>query len=164
MLVSAYRMVLILLLSLVLAAGYNRLASPAPIPWVTPPRPGAGGASTSSSHPSTAEGGLTAADVKRAIESGLVKLVDARSPEEFAEGHIPGALNLPIKQYKEDFGLAYQVGLRQEDDIIVYCKSPECDESVDLTERLTRNGFTKVRNYAGGIEGWKAAGGPVEKP
>ncbi len=158
---SAYRILMILLVSLVSAAAYNRFWSPRPISWKTPPRPSEARATTGSA---TAPAGLTVQDVKQAIASGQVQIVDARTREEYAEGHIPQAINLPVVEYTQNFGLAAQESLRPDDDIIVYCKSANCDESKDLADRLIENSFTNVRNFAGGMDAWVAAGESVEKP
>lgn len=87
--------------------------------------------------------------------------VDARDPGEFAEGHIPGALN--ISEDAMIMGLDAAVsGIEKARPMVVYCGNLACPKSKDLARALEQMGFTAVWVMPEGVEGWKAVGGPVE--
>ncbi len=85
--------------------------------------------------------------------------VDARSPEEFAAGHIDFAGNLPARELA-----AYEWQLdkvEKETPLIVYtdARSPGADRSVSL--RLVELGYARVYQLPEGLEGWRARGFPL---
>jgi len=85
-------------------------------------------------------------------DSGFVVL-DVRSPEAYAAGHVPGAVNLLHRRIVER-------NLSQFDpDIlfVVYCSGPHCNGADRAAVRLARLG-KKVKKMIGGIEGWKDEG------
>lgn len=80
-------------------------------------------------------------------------LLDVRRPEEFAEGHIPGAINIP----NESIGATTIAPLGEKDQLIlVYCRSG--NRSKQAAEKLVMLGFTNIVEF-GGILDWP---GPVE--
>jgi rhodanese-related sulfurtransferase len=84
--------------------------------------------------------------------SGFVVL-DVRSPEDYAMGHVPGAVNLPHRRIVER-------NLAQFDSdvlFVVYCNGPHCNGADRAAARLARLG-KKVKKMIGGIEGWKDEG------
>ena len=85
-------------------------------------------------------------DARKLVAAGA-RLVDVRSPEEYARGHLPGAVNIPVQQL--DHRLA-EVGAR-DGELIVYCRSGH--RSARATEILRQNGFTKVHNL-GPMTAW----------
>ena len=85
-----------------------------------------------------------------------IQLVDVRTAEEYAEGHIPGAINLVIRNDVPE----YYARLNKNKPVYVYCMSGR--RSTLAAEKLVENGF-KVYNMTGGITGWRAAGLPEEK-
>ncbi len=83
--------------------------------------------------------------------------IDARDAEEFAAGHIPGALNIPYDYY-EDFEDTI-AGLPQDETLITYCSGGECDLSTDLGDYLFyERGFASVLVFSGGMTFWEEAG------
>ena len=46
--------------------------------------------------------------------------------------------------------------------VVVYCANPECESSVEVTQRLLELGYRNVLHYAGGKEDWRGAGLPLE--
>lgn len=75
-------------------------------------------------------------------------IVDVREPELFAKGHIPGAINIPYPDAKT----RAPAELDPTHDIVFVCHGgPMGDE---LAEIVVAKGFTKVRNLAGGMNGW----------
>lgn len=85
-------------------------------------------------------------------DSGFVVL-DVRSPELFAAGHIPGSSNLPQRQINERNLAQYP------DDalFVVYCAGPHCNGADKAAVRLASLG-RPVKKMIGGIEGWNDEG------
>lgn len=81
-------------------------------------------------------------------------LVDVREPDEFAAGHIPGAISLPRGLVEK--GIEAVVGRDQP--FVVCCQSGK--RSSLVADTLQAMGFAKVRSLAGGVEAWFAAGLP----
>ena len=87
-----------------------------------------------------------------------VVLLDVRTPEEYAEGHVPGAINIDYRQIKNNLAklLPYK-----DDTVIVYCRS---GYRAGIAKKiLAKNGFTKLRHLSGDMNGWYEAKLPVEK-
>ena len=98
-------------------------------------------------------------DVHEAMDDsdpGFV-LVDVRSPELYAAGHVPGAVSLPHRRIVERNLEAYP------DDtlFVVYCAGPHCNGADRAAVRLARLG-RPVKKMIGGIEGWKDEGFDLE--
>ena len=89
--------------------------------------------------------------------SGFV-VVDARSAEAYAEGHIPGAISLPYRQIVERTLAAYDKSTV----FITYCTSPGCNASTKGAVRLAALGY-RVKEMIGGFEYWQREGYPVER-
>jgi rhodanese-related sulfurtransferase len=90
-------------------------------------------------------------------------LVDARSPEEFRLGHIPGAVNLPADQFAP-FYPKVRARLEKAKIIIVYCSGGSCGTSEELAMELIKAGFVekRVAVFSGGLPGWMRAKLPIE--
>lgn len=82
-------------------------------------------------------------------------LVEALSEEEFAEGHLPGAVNVPDTKVKE---LAEQRLPHKNALIVTYCSKYSCHASSNLARGLMELGYTDVLDYKAGKKGWLAAG------
>ena len=81
-------------------------------------------------------------------------ILDARRPDEYAEGHIPGAINVP----NEEIGTAEIAELPDKSQLIlVYCRSGK--RSKEASEKLVKLGYTNIVEF-GGILNWK---GEIEK-
>jgi len=89
------------------------------------------------------------------LEGGKVVILDVRPVEEFAAGHIPGALSVPLEQL--DAALAR---LPKRAEIVAYCRGPYCVLAPQAVERLRTKGF-KARRLAEGLPEWRLAGLPV---
>ena len=108
-------------------------------------------------------GGLPAVSLKEAreaYEGGHALFVDARDPDFFEGGHIPGAVNLPVKDFDRLFPTLHE-RLLAAPRIITYCDGANCEMSVELTEKLLFAGLEYVEIFTGGIQQWKAGGQPV---
>jgi rhodanese-related sulfurtransferase len=82
-------------------------------------------------------------------------VIDVRPVDEFDEGHLAGARNIPLAEIE-----AAAAQLDPETEIVAYCRGPWCVLSFDAIERLRARGF-KARRLAEGYPEWKAAGLPV---
>jgi rhodanese-related sulfurtransferase len=105
---------------------------------------------------------ITMQELARKLESGdAFVLVDALAPMVYAHSHLPGAINLP------PIGLNPETVVRRIPDrnaeIVVYCTSPECNDSVHTAEQLLALGYANVRHYEGGKNEWRDAGLPLER-
>lgn len=87
---------------------------------------------------------------------GLVTVLDVRPPEEFAAGHVPGAVNIPIHELERRLA---ELPKRRE--IVAYCRGPYCLMSFDAVAMLRRKGL-KARRLKDGMPEWRAAGLPVQ--
>lgn len=94
-------------------------------------------------------------------DSGNV-LVDARPVEIYRQGHIPGAINLPISRFN-DFISERLTSLRAARQLIVYCSGWSCNDSYDLARRLLGKGFKDLLLYRGGMEDWLEKGNVVAR-
>jgi rhodanese-related sulfurtransferase len=98
-------------------------------------------------------------DVQQAIASGGM-IVDARSPELYAEGHIDGALSLPMVDI-DTLLPGFLADVSKDQLIITYCSGFGCPDSFDLGVLLIESGYTDVQVFEGGYPEWRDAGLPV---
>ncbi len=91
------------------------------------------------------------------LQDEKVQLVDVRTPEEFAEGHIPGAQNINVKS--SDFVASVEKRLDKSEPVAVYCRSGK--RSAEAAAILSKEGY-KVINLSGGILAWIDAHNPIE--
>lgn len=90
-----------------------------------------------------------------------VRFIDARMPEEYAEGHIRGAINIP---FDGDDSYRNILNSFSKDEILVtYCSGTECDLSILLGDELFEKGFKKVYIFFGGWNDWVERGYPISK-
>ena len=87
---------------------------------------------------------------------GLVTVLDVRPPEEFAAGHVLGAINIPIHELEKRIK---ELPRRRE--VVAYCRGPYCLMSYDAVSVLRKKGL-KARRLEAGMPEWRAAGMPVE--
>lgn len=99
---------------------------------------------------------VSAPKFEKEIKSDSAQLVDVRTPQEYAEGHIDGALNINVQS--DDFKELVQRKLSKDSTVLVYCRSGR--RSLDAAEILTDLGY-KVVNLKDGIIEWKGDGLPV---
>jgi len=100
---------------------------------------------------------ITHADLLKRIKAGLVTILDVRPPDEFAAGHIPGSINVPLKELER-----YAREFSANTEVVAYCRGPYCMLSFDAVEQLRKKGF-KAKRLEDGFPEWKKAGFPVEK-
>ncbi len=85
-------------------------------------------------------------------------LVDVLSPESYAKGHLPGAINMPVSEIESEAPGKLSI----DDTIVVYCASFECHASPTAARKLEEMGYTRVIDYEGGLADWKDASYPLE--
>jgi rhodanese-related sulfurtransferase len=86
--------------------------------------------------------------------------VDARAPFDFGLGHIPGAVNVPLKSFPAS--LEALKGVPRDRLLITYCDGEECNSSIDLAVKLDSVGYTDIRIFFGGWREWQQAGRATE--
>ena len=97
-------------------------------------------------------------DLNEAIQNGeRVVVIDARSPEAFAEGHIPGAISFPHRTMNEDS----TANLDRDTLYVTYCDGIGCNASTKGALNMARLGF-RVKELMGGLDWWKRDGYPIE--
>ncbi len=87
---------------------------------------------------------------------GLVTVLDVRPPEEFAAGHLPGAVNVPLPDLEENLK-----HLPRGREVVAYCRGAYCVLAFEAVARLRERGIT-ARRLQDGFPEWKQAGLPVE--
>lgn len=104
---------------------------------------------------------VSLAQAKEAFASEAAVFVDARGPDFFELGHIPGAVNLPVRNFDQVFPRVKQL-LLTAPRLIIYCDGANCEMSVELIDKLLMAGIAHVEIFPGGIEQWQAEGQPME--
>jgi rhodanese-related sulfurtransferase len=96
-------------------------------------------------------------EIREAVEKGNAVIIDARSPRAYAAGHIPGALSLPGREYYSR-GEEVLEGVAKDARIITYCAGGTCQTSIQLAEKLRKQGgYTNVKAFYGGWREWRKA-------
>jgi ArsR family transcriptional regulator len=93
--------------------------------------------------------------LQKMIREGAVTVLDVRLPDEFALGHVPGAVNIPLRVLKKRLG-----EIKTDREIVAYCRGPYCVWSFEAVALLRTRGF-KVRRLEEGLPEWRAAGLPI---
>ena len=97
------------------------------------------------------------AALKTARDGGSPPLIDVRTPAEFADGHVPGAVNIPLDALAGRLG---ELESHKQATVYLICRSGA--RSARAQSVLAEAGFAQPVNVAGGTLAWKAAGYPVE--
>ena len=99
---------------------------------------------------------VPAAELLDRARRGLVTILDVRPPQEFAAGHVPGAVNIPIHELEKRIR-----ELPKRKEIIAYCRGPFCLMSFEAVHLLRKRGL-RARRLQDGMPEWRVAGLPVE--
>lgn len=103
---------------------------------------------------------ISVQDAEQAIREADV-LVDVREADEFAAGHMPGAVH--ISRGMLEFRFSGMPALQARDlKIVLYCKTS--GRAALAVAALHEMGYLNVQSIAGGFDAWAAAGKPVAKP
>jgi rhodanese-related sulfurtransferase/DNA-binding HxlR family transcriptional regulator len=100
---------------------------------------------------------VPARELLERARKGLVTVLDVRPPEEFAAGHLPGAVNIPVNQLEKRLG-----ELPKRKEVVAYCRGPYCLMSYDAVQLLRKKGL-KARRLQNGLPEWRLAGLPVTR-
>lgn len=95
-------------------------------------------------------------ELLKRVRAGLVTVIDVRPPEEYAAGHVPGAVNIPLDKLKNRLK-----ELKNRKEIVAYCRGPHCVLAFDAVEQLRKRGIN-ARRLEDGYPEWKLAGLPIE--
>ena len=99
---------------------------------------------------------VTWAELMARGRTGTVTVLDVRPPDEFAHGHLPGAVNIPLAELEQRLG-----ELDFDREVVAYCRGPYCVLAFEAVAELRKRGLT-ARRLEDGFPEWKAAGLPVE--
>ncbi|MCP5443527.1 MAG: metalloregulator ArsR/SmtB family transcription factor [Chromatiaceae bacterium] len=99
---------------------------------------------------------VAAAHLLELVRNGLVTVLDVRPPEEYEAGHLPGAVNIPLRELEKRLG-----ELDRTQEIVAYCRGPHCVLAFDAVARLRKRGVN-ARRLDGGLPEWRLQGLPVE--
>jgi rhodanese-related sulfurtransferase/DNA-binding transcriptional ArsR family regulator len=87
--------------------------------------------------------------------AGAVTILDVRPEDEFVLGHLPNAINIPLRALKVRLS-----ELDRKQEIVAYCRGPYCVLSFEAVAALRNHGF-KARRLEDGLPEWRAAGLPI---
>ena len=97
---------------------------------------------------------LSPQQVKDGLNAGRVLLIDVREPDEFAAGHVPGAVNLPLSSFRAD-----ALPPASDVPVVLMCRSGH--RAAQALAIAQAAGRADIDIYPGSMIDWKAAGGPV---
>lgn len=107
--------------------------------------------------------GISLEEFQRVVVGRQAVIIDARDPDAYAEGHIPGARNFPVRAVENDVTLITSQ-IDPTADIVVYCEGQTCEDSSRLFDLLTQLlHFENVKLFRGGLAAWQAARLPIER-
>ena len=89
------------------------------------------------------------------LRSGTATVLDVRPEDEFRQGHLPSALNIPLAQLERRLA-----ELSADREIIAYCRGPWCVLSFEAVAALRQRGY-RARRLEDGFPEWKVAGLPI---
>lgn len=98
-------------------------------------------------------------DLEKAIAAKSVTLLDANGTESFKEGRIPGAIDYAAAKAKLAAVLPKDKGAL----IVAYCGNEYCSAYLSAAMAAVDLGYTNVKHYSRGIDGWKKSGAKTEK-
>ena len=100
---------------------------------------------------------IPAAELLERAREGLVTVLDVRPPEEYAAGHLPGAVNIPLSDLEKHLN-----HLPEGKEVVAYCRGPYCILAFDAVATLRAHGIP-ARRYEAGYPEWQTAGLPTEQ-
>jgi rhodanese-related sulfurtransferase/DNA-binding transcriptional ArsR family regulator len=95
-------------------------------------------------------------ELSQRLRDGLVTVLDVRPEDEYAAGHVPKAINIPLRELTRRLR---QIPKNRE--VVAYCRGPYCVLAFEAVAILRERGF-KVRRLEDGYPEWKAAGLPTD--
>ncbi len=107
--------------------------------------------------PAAALAPVSAKALEQRLGEARLVVLDVRTPEEFAAGHVPGAVNVPYDQVEAR--LAELSGAKNQD-VVLYCRSGR--RAQVAAGVLAQAGFTRLSHLEGDFPGWSEAGLPTQ--
>ena len=92
------------------------------------------------------------------LRAGMATVLDVRPEDEFRQGHLPSALNIPLAQLERRLA-----ELPADREIVAYCRGPWCVLSFEAVAALRQRGY-RARRLEDGFPEWKVAGLPIVHP
>ncbi|MGA2750909.1 MAG: rhodanese-like domain-containing protein [Verrucomicrobiota bacterium] len=102
---------------------------------------------------------ITIGDLKSAMTSQKIVLLDANGTESWQSGHIPGAIDFSAKKDS----LASVLPGDKDVLVVAYCGNPQCPAYRAAAEAAKKLGYKNIKHLTAGIAGWKQAGEKMEK-
>ena len=102
---------------------------------------------------------ITIKDLKAAMSSKSVTLLDANGTDTYKNGHIPGAIDFNANKSK----LAKVLPKDKSALIVAYCGGPQCQAYQSAAKAAEKLGYTNVKHLTAGISGWHDAGEKMDK-
>lgn len=93
---------------------------------------------------------VSAADAVQLLDAGETVIIDVREPDEFAAGHIPGAVLIPLGSLEQLLST-----LDSEQSYLLVCRSG--NRSGQAAQIMVEDGFRQVKNLRGGMNAWSGA-------
>ena len=100
---------------------------------------------------------ITAEELQTLLTQGSVVVLDVRPGVEYEQGHIAGAISIPVEELEQHLG-----DLSPNQQIVAYCRGPYCVFADEAAELLAAKGYS-VRRLREGYPDWELAGLPVER-
>jgi rhodanese-related sulfurtransferase len=101
-------------------------------------------------------------EFQRLLKDGQALVLDARAAPFYQQGHIPGAVNLARDEFAVDYRkLRPTLDASKDKPVVVYCSGGDCHDSRMVASALLSLGFSQVRVFTDGWDGWTRAGLPV---
>lgn len=98
-------------------------------------------------------------ELQAAIAKKAVTLLDVNGSESFKEGRIPGAIDFDANENK----IASLLPKQKDALIVAYCGNEYCPAYQSAANAAQKLGYTNVKHYAPGIDGWKKSGAKIER-
>jgi len=95
------------------------------------------------------------AEFRKRVREGKVTVIDVRPQDEYAAGHIPGALSIPLAELRKRLS-----DIPKHRDVVAYCRGPYCVLAVEAVTLLRKRGI-RARRFEGGWPAWRLAGHPA---
>ena len=102
---------------------------------------------------------ISIAELKKAIETKTVTVIDVNGGTSYKNGHVPGAIN--FAEAKDD--LAAKLPADKGALVVAYCGGPSCSAYTRAANKAKELGYTNVKHLSAGISGWLQAGEATEK-
>jgi rhodanese-related sulfurtransferase len=100
---------------------------------------------------------MQADELMEKASDGLVTILDVRPEEEFSQGHLSGAINIPLGELEKHLS-----EFSGDTEVIAYCRGPWCVLSYEAVSILRSKGI-RARRLDGGLPEWRQEGRPVDR-